>query len=143
MSLKTDVLTPQQVSGLSDNELSEAVARYVLGEQVRNGQRAWANWGTSVLWNCRDSREPENFGPDAPGAVLHVVEHTRQHWASGRYSKVWSIGCDLNGWRVSVDDENGTHRVVSQLTSDADYPGYAFGRGVFEAALLSMLEERT
>lgn len=145
MNLRTesDRLSPHQVGEMSDNELTAALVQ-ACGYKLNNTAEhpyfsRWTDGGQ--VWYHREFDHAEQFGPQYPAAVLHVIEHLRRHWRELAWKKFWRFEEGKASWVVDVVGVSGT-RVCGAVARDSAFPGYSFGRAVFEAALLSMMEER-
>lgn len=153
--MTTTPLAPEAVASLTDAELSEAVARVVLGaldgqaySEENDGEEPeypfydkdgegnvllysdeWEDYRT---FNCHP---PFTFAD--PRAVSLVLEHMRQRWA-GRMWK-WEIGEEETGeedgvlvWCAVVRSREGWQVALAESPS--------FGRATFECALIAAQE---
>jgi hypothetical protein len=137
--------TPEQVSRMSDAELSEAVGREAFGAVVVDG---WPTElpsvptlarfieGHAVL--LRNGLPLLHLGPDVPTAVLTVLERMRRRWLDARSLWTWELmdeGEEARTWVALVRSPEGWQIAATEHAS--------LGRAVFEAALLASQEMET
>ncbi len=148
--MTTTPLTPEAVASLTDAELSEAVARVVLGavdgmaySEDNDGEEPEYpfydrdgegnvllysdDWEDYRTFNCHPP-----FVCDDPRAVCLVLEHMRQRWAAKGERYWWNVSGDEDGWTVSV-----RKGLCDYVASDT---GVSLGRLVFAAGLLAAQE---
>jgi hypothetical protein len=147
-------LTPEAVASLTDAELSEAVARVVLGavdglaySEENDGEEPEYPFydkdgeGNVLLYSDEwedyrtfNSHPPFSF--DDPRAVDLVLEHMRQRWAGGGPLQAcwrWKMEASATGkWYVYVLDH--------QRNFVADFVDKSMGRAILSTALLAAQE---
>ena len=142
-------LTPEQVSSMSDVELSEAVAREVFGATIHPAYPAGAagtfvfrpSGGRGPLALVQPGHSWVYFGVEYPAAVDRVLETMRRRWKDEAPDSIrqldWYIAGFGEYWAVGRH-HCGASGEVFPLHDGTLARNTSLGRAVFECALLSV-----